>query len=175
MLPPKSSYEEFEALFKQFHTRLFYAALDWVDDPEAAKDVVSEVFGDLWKHYDRLRQEPLEGYLFRAVKNRSINHLKRQECERRHCHTFWKERIRWIDNDARLHERRLRLIERTLETLPPQTRFIFEQCHFEGNTYARLAESMGVSSSTVHKHMSRAFAAFRKAFAEQGEQGQERG
>ena len=51
-----------------------------------------------------------------------------------------------------------------MDGFTPQTRFIFEQCYFEGKTDQELASLMNISVSAVHKHMNKAFAAFRKAF-----------
>ena len=51
----------------RIYDRLYYTACDWVEDAEVARDVVSDVFGELWVHYERLRNENLDAYLFRSV------------------------------------------------------------------------------------------------------------
>lgn len=50
---------EFEELFKKNYSPLFYNALDWVEDAEAAKDIVSELFSEVWSQYEHLRKEKL--------------------------------------------------------------------------------------------------------------------
>ena len=72
---------EFEELFKKNYSPLFYNALDWVEDAEAAKDIVSELFSEVWSQYEHLRKEKIESYLFRSVRNRSINYLKHKSVE----------------------------------------------------------------------------------------------
>ena len=71
---------EFEELFKKNYSRLFYYSLDWVDDSEAAKDLVSETFCETWKQYRRIKQagdgKYMEAYLFRTLRNKAINYLK---------------------------------------------------------------------------------------------------
>ncbi len=157
---------EFEDLFKKNYSRLFYCALDWVEDSEAAKDIVSELFSEVWNQYERLRNEKIEAYLYRSVRNRSINYLKHKAVVIQHQQSFLSMKEEFIDEDAAAHEENLQLIDSTLEQFTPQTRFIFEQCYFKGKKYQEVADLMGISSSAVHKHMNKAFAIFRKAFAE---------
>ena len=159
---------EFGELFKKNHSRLFYYALDWVEDTEAAKDLVSETFYETWKQYERLRQtavgEQMEAYLFRTLRNRAINHLKHKSIEIQYQQQFLQVKEEAIDEDINAHEEHLQLIEQTLNSLSAQTRFIFEQCYYEGKKYQELADLMGISPSAIHKHMNKAFTAFRKAF-----------
>lgn len=160
---------EFEELFKANYSRLFYCALDWVEDVEAAKDIVSELFGEMWNHYERLREERVEAYLYRAVRNRSVNYLRHKAVETQYQQLSFSMREAVLEEDDSVHEAQLRLIDEVMDRFTPQTRFIFEQCYFEGKTYQEMAELMHISASAVHKHMNKAFAAFRKAFSDKKE------
>lgn len=155
--------KEFEDLFRKYYSRLYYCALDWVEEPEAAKDVVNDLFAEMWRQYGRLRTEDAEAYLFRSVRNRCINYLKHKRVEQEYREMYLAEKQQWIAEDHTLHEARLQKIDRTLREMNPQTRFVFEQCYFEGKKYQEVAELLEVSVSTIHKRMTQAFAAFRKA------------
>lgn len=159
---------EFEELFKKNYSPLFYSALDWVEDVEAAKDIVSELFSEVWNQYERLREEKIESYLFRSVRNRSINYLKHKSVETQYQQSFLEMKEEFIDEDTTAHEENLHLIDLVMESFTPQTRFIFEQCYFEGKKYQEIAILLNISASAVHKHMNKAFATFRKVFAEKG-------
>lgn len=164
-MPNRAAWErEFEELFKANYSRLFYCALDLVEDTEAAKDIVSELFGDLWNQYERLRGERIEAYLYRAVRNRSVNYLRHKAVETQYQQLFLLIKETTVEEDELAHEENLKLIDKVMDGFTPQTRFIFEQCYFEGKTYQELASLMNISVSAVHKHMNKAFAAFRKAF-----------
>ena len=156
--------KEFEELFRTNYSRLFYCALDFVEDAETAKDLVSDLFSDAWPRYSELKNENIEAYLYRSIRNRSLNYLKHREVVNRYQETYLAEKEYLITDDPALHEARLKLIETTMETLTPQTRNIFEQCYFEGKKYQEMAEVLSVSVSAIHKHMNKAFATFRKAF-----------
>lgn len=51
---------QFEELFKKNYSKLYYVALDWVEDEESAKDLVNDLFAELWKQYERLKDENVE-------------------------------------------------------------------------------------------------------------------
>ena len=38
---------QFEELFKANYSKLYYVALDWVEDAESAKDLVNDLFAEL--------------------------------------------------------------------------------------------------------------------------------
>jgi len=165
-MPNRTIWErEFEELFKANYSGLFYCAFDWVEDTEAAKDIVSELFGDVWNKYERLREEHIEAYLYKAVRNRCVNYLRHKIVETQYQQLFLSMKEAAVDEDTLAHEENLKLIDKVMESFTPQTRFIFEQCYFEGKTYREMAVLMNISVSAVHKHMNKAFAAFRKAFA----------
>ena len=69
---------QFEELFKKNYSKLYYVALDWVENEESAKDLVNDLFAELWKQYERLQDENVEGYLFQSLRNRCINYLKKK-------------------------------------------------------------------------------------------------
>lgn len=156
--------KEFEELFKKNYSRLFYYALDWVEDSEVAKDIVSDLFGDAWRNYERLRNERIEAYLYRSVHNMCVNYLRDKQVEMKYQQDVIEKRKDVIGENADVHEEQLQVIDKVMDNLSPQTRIIFEQCHFEGRKYQEVAEMMNISVSAVHKHMNKAFTMFRKAF-----------
>lgn len=163
--------KEFEELFKENYSRLFYFALDWVEDEEAAKDIVSDMFSDVWADYARLRSLNLKTYITTAVRNRSINYLKHQSVDKNYRDYVIKQKETAFDEDIDTQEENLKIIEKVLESLTPQTRTIFEQCYFEGKKYKEQAAEMNISVSAINKHMVKAFDAFRAAFAKKCEKG----
>lgn len=64
---------QFEHVFKEMHSQLFYLAYDIVGDRQVAQDMVSEVFVSLWKTHRDITFEKLRGYLYVSVRNRSLD------------------------------------------------------------------------------------------------------
>ena len=52
--------------------------------------------------------------------------------------------------------RRETVIEQVLQSLPPPTQEIFIQCYVERRKYQEVADNLGVSTSTIKKHIIRA-------------------
>ena len=65
--------EQFELVFKEMHSQLFYLAYDIVGDRDVAQDMVSEVFVSLWKSHRDVSFEKLRGYLYISVRNHSLD------------------------------------------------------------------------------------------------------
>ena len=69
--------KEFEKLFCENYSRLYYFAYDFVEDIETSKDIVSEVFASIWKEKGRMDKDKILGYLYVSVRNQCFNHLKK--------------------------------------------------------------------------------------------------
>ncbi len=151
-----------EELFKENYSRAFYYALDFVNDEEVAKDIVGDCFSEIWNQYNRLQYVDLKPYLFRMVRNRSLNVLKHRAVEA----DYRKEmalKMELIKEDNEQHEALLKKVTDTLNGLNPQTRRVIDLCYFQGKKYAEAGETLGISPNTVHKHISKAMSCLRKA------------
>jgi RNA polymerase sigma-70 factor (ECF subfamily) len=128
--------------------------------PATAADLLQETFV-------RLAQQPLEAggrnarsYLYRVARNLAIDHF-RQEARRRTDATP-SERIASIEDEAPGAERalearqRLARLQDALAALPPRTREIFRLSRVENLTYLEIAARLGISESSVQKHLARA-------------------
>jgi RNA polymerase sigma-70 factor (family 1) len=75
----------FESLFLTYYQPLCSFAHLWVRRPDVAEELVQDVLCWIWERRTEWRPagETVRGYLFRAVRNRALNYLKRQDLERR--------------------------------------------------------------------------------------------
>lgn len=160
--------KEFEALFRKNYLRLYHYALDFVENEEVAKDIVSELFGDLWKQYAVWQPDNADAYLSRSLRNRCLNYLKHLQVEQNALQYYIKEKTEAIDPDAAFHEERMRQVQQVMNELTPRTRFILEQRYVEGKKYSELASLLDTSVGMIHKHISKALAIFRKTLNNSG-------
>ncbi len=158
-----NSKQDFEELFREYYPRLYYYALDWVDDEEMAKDIVSELFSDLWLQFGDWKPDNRAAYLARAVRNRCLNYLKHKAVERNGMEVYLNEKRTLISADLAEQEELMAQVERVMAELPERTRFVVEQCYIEGRKYSELATLMDTTPGMIHKHISKALAIFRKA------------
>ena len=63
----------FGELYKAYYVYLCTVATKYVFDPEAAQEIINNVFLNIWHHRLTL-STPVTAYLIRAVQNRSLNH-----------------------------------------------------------------------------------------------------
>jgi RNA polymerase sigma-70 factor (ECF subfamily) len=139
--------------------------------PETAAEVVQEVLFRLWRDREALAiREHLGAYLSRAVRNRALDHLKRQRVESR-----WRERM--LLEATREHASRLTeasseealdapwdgAVQRALERLPSKRRQAILLRWRDGLSYQEIAAALGVSAKTVENQIGRGLKSLRAA------------
>ncbi len=153
---------QFEIAYKQFFPMLTGFAFRYVEDRDVAEDIVQEVFSKTWHQSDRIEiRTNVKSYLFGAVRNACLNHLKHQKV----VETYAKEatghqapdQAAFMEMDE-LQEK----INQALDQLPEKRRQIFELSRFEGKKYHEIAEELDISIKTVETQMSRALKVIRK-------------
>ncbi len=152
----------FEALFHAFYDRLCDYAETYVRSSHAAEEIVDDVFLALWAGRDRLRpQRSVANYLYVAVRNRALSHLRRGTMERRFAeHEEMAQRDAFADrrNDIEdsIRSRELfALAERAIDDLPERMRETYLLFYRHGRSYGEIAAIMDVSVRTVENQLAR--------------------
>ena len=155
--------QSFEKLFRYYYEPLANFALKYLGDPEEAEEIVQEVFTYVWQKRGQLdvRTNP-KSYLYGAVRNGCLNHLKHQKVEnlyvQRALHTLDQYDQVDIMELSELQE----TIKKAIEKLPPKCREIFELNRFEGKRYKEIAEHLNISLKTVENQMGKALKILRE-------------
>ena len=71
-MPSSHTLDGFESIFKDNYTPLFRYVKSIVNDEDLAKDILSDLFLNLWQQKDKLKINELKPYLFRAAKNGAL-------------------------------------------------------------------------------------------------------
>ena len=131
-----------------------------------AEDVVQECFAYFWENWSRLAQiDSLKYYLFKSVKNGSLNHLKAKFVQSKEPFpSGFNEKI--SDKQASAHElmevHDLEVIlEEALQALPERCRIIFVLKRFDDKSNKEIAGLLGISVKTVEAQMTIALARLR--------------
>lgn len=149
-----------ELLFQRYYDSLVRFAIPILKDEDMARDTVQEVFVRIWNRRLELQiNTQLKAYLYMAVKNQSLNLLKKDE------------RIRWMEDAAEMEslgasaettmnqvvENDLqRRLQKAMDVIPPKCRQVFQLSRFEGKSYQEIAEILGISVKTVENQMGKA-------------------
>ena len=128
--------------------------------PDTIQDILQEMFIRLHGH--RLR-EPVSNpraFLFRVASNLATDHLRSRE-RRAEIGDGEDELARLPDESpcpevTIFSQQRVALLKQAILELPPKCREVFILCKFEHYTYAQTARKLGISESTVIKHMVKA-------------------
>jgi RNA polymerase sigma-70 factor, ECF subfamily len=158
-----------ELLFRKYYPRLCQYAYRSVESPEVAEDIVQSVFLNIWKN--RKEWDPQctpVMYLYKATKNRVINHLKHRTIE--NFAEFIDVNSLYIDEqtpeDTYRESECSDAIQSSINRLPERCRLIFLMKKEDGLTYKEIAEILDISTKTVETQMVRAFRYLRETLAE---------
>lgn len=148
---------EFDQLFRIYYTELFLFARRFLSREADCEDVVSAAFEDVWTNFATIERNAAKAFLYKNVRNKCIDLLRRENTHRRHAELYARLTIGYdsADHLAELHERE-QIVQRVLDSLPDYTRQIFTACYVERKQYREVAEEMNISTSTVKKYISRA-------------------
>jgi len=126
-----------------------------INDADVAEDIVQDQFVYLWENKQRLASvASIKAYLFKSVKNKSINFLKKQ---------YHSNAVGELDKNSvtepfasidLLEEAELiSLLEKALEGLPVRYRTIFTMKRFGEMTNQEVASNLNISVKTVEAQM----------------------
>lgn len=149
----------FDAIYWRYHQAIFRNILKLTKDPEAARDILQDVFSILWeKRMDIDSQRSVSGWLFVISFNQSVNYLRKKLRE-----SSAEDSIialtEMSDNDgSALLEDQYQLLGSAILQLSSQKRRVFTLCKMEGKSYEAAAQEMNISKHTVKEYLSLAVA-----------------
>ncbi len=153
----QGNWEAFEALYQQYHSKVYYFVLKQTNNPTQAEDLVHDSFLRLWEKRATLSLEiPMEAQLFVITRNVVINHYKREVLKQKIYDTFSETVTDLNITEDDLTQETLLQINTAIEALPPKRRQIFKMSKLEGRTYEEIAQTLSISKNTVESQMVKA-------------------
>jgi RNA polymerase sigma-70 factor (family 1) len=165
----KNDEAAFREIFSQFSNQVYSFSLKLTRDQFTAEEMVQEIFLKIWLIRVNLYNiENLSSYLFIVTKNLVLNTLKRRLREERAKATFLRnaEKAKWDTEEKVIHNDYERILNETIQNLPPQQRLVYSMCHQEGLQYEEAAQKLKISRLTVKTHMHQARKSIRAQLAE---------
>lgn len=138
--------------------------MKYVKDLDEARNLVHEVFITVWEKFDSLPSDTnYRSYLYTAVRNRCLNHLRDTK---KHLSIEKAEHKMTEESNSMEAAELEREIELAINSLPEKCRMVFEFSRMEGLKYGEIAEKMGISVKTVEAQMSKALTVLRAHLSE---------
>ncbi|WP_293717138.1 RNA polymerase sigma-70 factor [uncultured Parabacteroides sp.] len=140
----------FDILFMRYYPLLCAYAKQFVDFDDG-QEIVQDVMVWFWENSSmQVIESSPKNYLFRAVKNRCLTLINRNELKQRVVTSMYENlQSQYEDPDFYVVEELTRNIEAALSRLPETYREAFEMNRFQSMTYNEIAEKLNVSSKTV--------------------------
>ena len=170
-LNENSEKDKLEELFITYYQNLRAYAFRYVGNPDAADDIVQDVFFQLWEKRSLLFQiKSIRSYLFTSVYNRSLNYLKHQQVRndshgnhrsaRSELEDFYHSRIQGSSESLLTRELEQKITE-CIAAMPEQCHRVFILSRKYGMKNTEISTFLGINLKTVEKHMSKALSLLR--------------
>jgi RNA polymerase sigma-70 factor, ECF subfamily len=155
----------FKQFFDNWYTVLYSFAYRRLQDPEACRDLLQDVFFTLWEERGQLNiTSSLSGYLHGMVHHACLNHLRKKRCNWEKIRLLWEEMNPDPEENPMsedgydaifLHEAENSL-DAGIAKLPEECRRIFILSRFKGLKTKSIAEMLAISPRTVETQIYKA-------------------
>lgn len=149
----------FEKIFKEYFIVLCSFAYKYLHDSDEAKDIVHQVYMNLWEKRNEIRiNQSIRSYLYTSVHNRCLNHIRDNKKFVNDDYPNSRENLSpFIDSTDYLEIEELKThIYKALHELPEGCRKVFTLSRYDGKKYKEIAQELGISIKTVETQMSKA-------------------
>ena len=148
-----------------YYNMLCAYAFELVNDHDLAKDIVQNVFINIWRMRLKLKDDfVVKSYLYRSVYNEFLNQNRNKrlvvKLDKKYIDAL--SQVVEEDNEKSI-ERLLKLVKQEIENLPPKCKRTFLLSKQEGLSNIEIAEYLNVSIKSVEAHMTKALSTIRQA------------
>ena len=158
--PEQEKRIRFEDVYLSYFSKMKYFAKEYVISEEDAKNIVQDVFVELWENKEMLNMHMnLIAYLFTTIKNKCLNHLRHKLVVQETANKLQEEytislrmnldSLEVFDNNLFSDHDIEKIISRALDALPEKCRAIFIMSKIEGKKHNEIAQELNISINTV--------------------------
>jgi len=160
-------YKAYMEVYERYSQQLYRHACKKLSDRDQIKDLLQEVFAALWQNRSSLTPEsPLAGYLYATLRYRIIKLIAHKKVES----VYFESLAAYNMHDNRtadylIREKELgQLIESEIIRLPEKMQEVFRMSRQSHLSHKEIAEELGLSETTVKKHVNNALKVLRPKF-----------
>jgi len=160
----------FEIAFLKYFSSLNKYIWKFVRSEELAKEIVQEVFTDIWEYRSNLNPSGhLRGFLFEKARNKALDYIKHKKIVDQYIsETKQKKREHFYKKEFQKEANYSGFIEeanKVIDNLPTRAHQIYKLNREEGLTYKEISEYLNISIKTVETHMRRVLKKLRNHLA----------
>lgn len=162
---------DFNKIYERNYRRSFLFTKSYVHDDMVAEDIVAEALVKYWKLISSGETEVSDGLLLTILKNKALDYLRHETVRQTALESLTELSRRELDfrigtleacDPQEIFSAEIQtLIRQTLESLPEQSRRVFEMSRFENKTVKEIAEETGLTVKGVEYHITKTLKALR--------------
>ena len=153
----------FQKLFELYWEPMFLKAKSILSSEDVAKDIVQDVWVELWKRRESGEIKNFEAYIFRAVNYGCFKYLRDNKFNTVQLNVIDSLRCckPEIENHYDLEETKI-VITNSLKELSPRCQEVYQLSRVENNTNEEIASQLGISKRSVENQVSLALKLIRR-------------
>ena len=164
----ENSEQAFRGFYELTYDRLFRIAYYYVKHKDGAQEIVLDVFMRLWEQRKKLPEvNSIEDYCFILTKNAALNYLEKESkytTVHSSCLPEPQEQS-CSPEETLITEELFALYVKALDRLPERCREVFIRIREEHQSYAQVAEELGISTKTVDAQLQKAVSRLKEMIA----------
>lgn len=151
-------------LFDYYWEGMYVHAFSLVQSNDIAKDIVQEIWIDLWNRRASLNDANFEAYLHKAVRNNCFKHFRSNKFNKTQLHVidalgiFQKSKIEEEHELCAMESS----VKKVMGKLPKRCKQIFELSRYDRIPNEQIAHQLGISKRTVENQLTIALKALRE-------------
>jgi RNA polymerase sigma-70 factor (ECF subfamily) len=146
----------YTVIYNRYWKLIYAHVFKMLRDEDDAKDIVQEVFGNLWIKAGAIKSNSnISGLLYTAARNRVFDLIERNKVR----YDYLGEIAHFVTEAESVQmetideHRILEILQREIEKLPPKMREIFELSRKENLSHKEIADKLNISEQTVKKQV----------------------
>jgi RNA polymerase sigma-70 factor (ECF subfamily) len=155
----------FTYFYDKYFRRIEAFSFQFIHDKTEAENLAQEAFINLWQNKDNIDAiNGIQSFLYTYAKSKCLNLIRHNKVKDKFKSDLLNSKERELDieilNSIQFDTLELteleRIINESINDLPPKTREVFIKKRFENKKNAEIAEEMQVSLKAVEAHMTKA-------------------
>ena len=145
----------YSEIYQRFFGLLYAFIYKRLKDKDETKDILQELFTDVWIKREILEFPVLSSYLYKAVRNKMINLMVHKDVEEKYMQSiknFMEQDT--IKTDHLIREKELAaMIEKEVDLLPKRIREVFLRSRETNMTYKEISDELHLTKQSVRSYV----------------------
>jgi RNA polymerase sigma-70 factor (family 1) len=151
--------EAFDLIYRLYSKKMYFFAFGLVKDEEIAKDLIQEVFVNLWEKKELVNVHlNFDNYIFTIVYNAIRKFFRKKSLETKVLDHIQKNSPALIEtaDGSLIYNELLEIANKTIENLPHRRKTVYKLSRQEGIKIKEIARRLDISPRTAENHLARA-------------------